>query len=135
VTINNEKAWLARLLHNLCVDLHRSNRRRLDHMDRVREIQEIESSAAIQARKSPEEALLNGELARKMDAAITSLPTKLRAPLTMRLVNGESYPEIAERLELSNENARKRVQQARALLRERLRAYNPVMERTRGSRS
>jgi len=43
--------------------------------------------------------------------------------LIMRLVRGDEYSEIAEILNISNDNARKRVQQARAILRQKLASH------------
>ncbi|HZH13088.1 MAG TPA: sigma factor-like helix-turn-helix DNA-binding protein [Archangium sp.] len=43
---------------------------------------------------------------------VQQLPEPLRAPLVMRFREGKSYPEIAERLKLTQCNTRKRIQLA-----------------------
>jgi RNA polymerase sigma factor (sigma-70 family) len=118
--IINERAWFARLLHNICIDIHRSNKRRFNLSEKVKEVVEIDSSAMENVELTPEAELLNTELGKMIYAAIQKLQTKLKEPLIMRLVQGEEYSTIAERLGISNDNARKRVQQARAILRREL---------------
>jgi len=118
--INNERAWFARLLHNICIDLHRANSRRFRLNEKVKEVVEIDNSPTENVDLSPEGELLNSELGRFIYEAIETLPVKLKVPLVMRLVEGEEYAVIAEKLCISNDNARKRVQQARAILRRQL---------------
>ncbi|MBO6827259.1 MAG: RNA polymerase sigma factor [Sneathiella sp.] len=118
--INNERAWFARLLHNICIDLHRANTRRFRLNEKVKEVVEIDNTPTENVDLSPEGELLNSELGALISGAINKLPPKLKAPLVMRLVEGEEYADIAERLGISNDNARKRVQQARAILRRHL---------------
>ncbi len=118
--ITNERAWFARLLHNICIDIHRSNRRRNRLNDKVKEIIDIDVSAVETADQTPEAELMNSELGASVMTAINDLPEKIRAPLVMRLVKGEDYDYIAKTLGITNDNARKRVQQARAVLRRKL---------------
>ncbi|SLN57681.1 RNA polymerase sigma factor [Oceanibacterium hippocampi] len=130
--IRNARAWLARLLHNHCIDVHRANQRRNDQISEVKSMQDGDVSVFAAAPRSPEEELWNTQLARELDSAIRELPNPLRSAFTLRLVQGEDYPEIAAQLRISNENVRKRVQQARALLRQRLAGYRKEMNaRTR----
>ncbi len=118
--ITNERAWFARLLHNICIDIHRSNKRRSKLSDKVKEIVTIDTSAVETVELTPEAELLNTELGRSLIAAINDLPEKMQQPLVMRLVKGDSYDDIGEALGITNDNARKRVQQARAALRRKL---------------
>ncbi|MGB7059886.1 MAG: sigma factor-like helix-turn-helix DNA-binding protein, partial [Geitlerinemataceae cyanobacterium] len=46
-----------------------------------------------------------------------------RYPFVMRFCREMSYADIAQKLELSNSNARKRIQQARSLLKKQLAPY------------
>lgn len=119
-TIINERAWLARLLHNICIDTHRSNKRRGDLVERVKEVSEIQELSIVTSEPSPEQALLNSELGNHIKQAIDGLPEKIRIPIILRLVRGDDYAEIATRLNISNDNVRKRVQQGRAILRDKL---------------
>ncbi|TNE38633.1 MAG: RNA polymerase sigma factor, partial [Alphaproteobacteria bacterium] len=118
--ISNERAWFARLLHNICIDRHRSNSRIRNLYDRIKEINNIDFTVLENGTPTPEHSLLNNELGRIMTRAIGELPDRLRAPVILRLVQGEEYDDIARALGISNDNARKRVQQARILLRQSL---------------
>ncbi|MBE7637835.1 sigma-70 family RNA polymerase sigma factor [Sneathiella sp. P13V-1] len=118
--IKNERAWFARLLHNICIDLHRSNKRRFRLKEKVKEVVEIDNSPLENVELSPEGELMNTELGKAILLAIDKLPANLQAPLVMRLIEGDDYKVIAERLNISNDNARKRVQQARSILRRQL---------------
>lgn len=123
--INNERAWFARLLHNICIDRHRANKRRFQLGERVKEVKTIDESAIETVVLTPEGQLLNSELGQAMYEAICQLAEKLQKPLVMRLVHGDEYDVIATRLGISNDNARKRVQQARAILRKNLVDFKP----------
>ncbi len=118
--ISNERAWFARLLHNICIDIHRSNKRRFNLSEKVKEVVSIDISESENVDVTPEAELLNSELGNTLVRAIRDLPDKLQEPLIMRLVKGEEYDFIAMSLDISNDNARKRVQQARAILRKKL---------------
>jgi len=54
---------------------------------------------------------------RDLAERLVALPNHLREPLVMRLIEDLSYAEIAERLNLTNATARKRVQLAPERLR------------------
>ncbi len=118
--ILNERAWLSRILYNICIDIHRYRRRftepaTLNDQDMVEEgldwfHQKVE--------QSPEEALLAREQSQELNKHIQTLPPGLRVPLVMRFYQGMSYPEIAAELKLTVCNARKRVQLAYSQLRE-----------------
>ena len=58
----------------------------------------------------------------RIAAAIAELPPPLRDAARMRFFDEQSYEAMSARLSITCDNARKRVQQARAFLRDRLRA-------------
>lgn len=118
--ISNERAWFARLLHNICIDRHRANKRIRNLYEKVKEISAIDLAAVETRQMTPEGNLLNSELGARLRAAIEELPERLRVPVILRLVQGEDYDDIARKLGISNDNVRKRVQQGRFLLRETL---------------
>lgn len=114
--IENPRAWLKRLVHNLCVDLHR-------HRGREAKLDKLEAIADSRAAESPETLLLRRELDKYIRGAISSLPLSLREPFILRCHRQLPYSEIARQLNLSNANARKRIQKARSHLRAELSLY------------
>jgi len=67
--------------------------------------------------------MLNQELGEMIRRALAELPDALRGPVTMRLVDDEPYALISEMFRISEANARKRIQQAREILQQRLETY------------
>jgi RNA polymerase sigma-70 factor (ECF subfamily) len=119
--IINERAWLARVLRNRCMDSHR--RRTAAPLAPHRQAADDEDPDIADTNPSAEDLLLNRELGRVLGEALAELPDMLRGPVTMRLVHEETYSSISEAYMITEANARKRIQQARELLRQRLRNY------------
>jgi RNA polymerase sigma-70 factor (ECF subfamily) len=118
--IMNYRAWLTRLIRNLCIDMRREQRTYSRALERFAlEDHEPPPSSA----RHPEEEHLHREIEHRVRDAIRALPLKLREPCELRFLEELSYDEIAERLGVSNEAARKRIQQARVLLQDELSAH------------
>jgi RNA polymerase sigma factor (sigma-70 family) len=113
--IENLEAWLTRLTCNVCLDIHRERQRITDR--RV----EVDENVAL-VEQSPEDDYLACEVRRIIFLAIDELPATLRDAAQLRFLQETSYPAMARRLSITVENARKRVQQARAILRQRIKA-------------
>ncbi len=114
------RPWALRILYNLCIDQMRARSRGV-LLDRGDEEQVCESPRGHLAR--PDHEVFRGELGTALDQAIAALPPRLRRTFELRFLEVMPYTEIAEQLEISEENARKRIQQARILLRRELREY------------
>lgn len=121
--IANPKAWLIRLTYNLCVDWQRQRNRSAFGVDNVEELTSSVTDAAISTFESPESMALRREMGEEIRRAIDELPPRLRYPFVMRFCREMSYADIAQQLDLSNSNARKRIQQARSLLQKQLAPY------------
>jgi RNA polymerase sigma-70 factor (ECF subfamily) len=121
--ITNLRAWLTRLTHNLCIDIHRERRRKAMQMEDIEEIAARGSSAVISCLNSPEDALLHHELGQYIRRAIDTLPSRLRNPFMLRYCHQIAYQDIAQQLALSLNNVYKRIQQARDILQKRLSRY------------
>lgn len=121
--ITNLRAWLTRLTHNLCIDIHRERRRKAMQIEDIEEVAARESSAVISFFDSPEEALLHHELGQYIRRAIDTLPSRLRNPFILRYYHQIAYQDIAQQLALSLNNVYKRIQQAREILQKRLSRY------------
>lgn len=121
--ITNFRAWLTRLIHNLCIDIHRERRRKAMQMESIEEIAARDNSAVISCLDSPELALLYHEFGQYLRRAIDTLPSRLRTPFVLRYYHQISYQEIAQQLAISLDNVYKRIQQARDILQKRLSRY------------
>ncbi|MEO6589335.1 MAG: sigma-70 family RNA polymerase sigma factor [Pyrinomonadaceae bacterium] len=67
--------------------------------------------------------LIESEEKRVIARAIATLPEKYRAPIVLRDIEGKTYDEIAEILELGLGTTKSRISRARGLLKEKLKHY------------
>lgn len=119
--IRNYSAWLQQMARNLCIDIHRQRRRRAVGCD---VLEEVAPAAPGKSRAdNPADYVLQQELQEFWRGAIAALPPKLRAVMVLRVQQDYSYEEIADQLDLSVANVRKRVSQARHILRRRFADY------------
>jgi RNA polymerase sigma factor (sigma-70 family) len=117
-SILNVEAWLTRLSCNICIDIQRERVRISRNAVSASDGTDIAETVA--SADSPEERCSATEIGTLIAIAIRELPAMLRTAAQLRFVDEVSYPEMAERLAITAENARKRVQQARRMLKERL---------------
>ncbi|HEX5708374.1 MAG TPA: sigma-70 family RNA polymerase sigma factor [Pyrinomonadaceae bacterium] len=117
------RGWLARLTHNLCVDIHRERKRNGGPLRSLDEFTPENVEAAGGSAESPEDSLLRREMELYLRLMIARLAPNLRTPFVLRFFHDIPYGEIAAQLNLSSENVRKRIQQARAVLQDNLRQY------------
>lgn len=117
--LENAKAWLVRVVCNTSIDLLRRRNREWD----LRAVpQEDEPDGSDLERQqapgpNPEERYLQRERMRQLCRSLRTLPRHLRRPLLQHTVRGLSYAQMAKRSKLTEVNLRKRVQDARQLLR------------------
>jgi RNA polymerase sigma-70 factor, ECF subfamily len=71
----------------------------------------------------PDENLIVSEQSTTIARAIATLPEKYRAPIVLRDVEGKSYEEVAQIMELGLGTTKSRISRARKLLREKLESY------------
>ena len=121
--ITNVKAWLTRMTHNLCVDLHRRHNRSAKGVENFEEIAVGEQNILASSAYSPESTMLRSELAMVIRQRINALSPRLRDPFILRFYKNMSYQEIAQKLNISKDNAYKRIQEARKFLQKPLQRY------------
>jgi len=114
--IENLQAWLTRLTRNVCADIHREQQR-LTIGGLVGEEIAADELRAADPSPSPEDVVLSNEMRVRLQRAIDSLPPLLRSVAQMRFLREASYEAIARTLSITEPTARKRVQQARTVLR------------------
>jgi RNA polymerase sigma factor (sigma-70 family) len=121
VGVKNFKAWLIKLTHNLCVDIHRERNRggrRVESLDAFGSEFEFVSQE-----ENPVLAATRREQEKFVACAIDELPTRLRETFILHFYEELSHQEIAQQQSISYDNVCKRISQARAFLREELRGY------------
>ena len=110
------RAWLLRIAANACTDELRRRRRRpqisLDADDSAGSAFDLPDTSS-----SPEEWALRREMVSHIQAALMRLPTDQRAAVVLRDVQGLSYEETAEILDVSLGTVKSRLSRGRARLR------------------
>jgi RNA polymerase sigma-70 factor (ECF subfamily) len=101
--------WLSQVARNQHIDSERERQAQERRNDNLGYIYETVGYQA----PSPEQDLLNRELAQHIRRAFELLPTRLALAARLRFVEDASYEEIANELAISQANARKRIQEAR----------------------
>lgn len=71
----------------------------------------------------PDRELVDDEQGRVIAKAIATLPPKYRVPVILRDIEGKTYEEIAQILELGLGTTKSRISRARGLLKEKLKNY------------
>lgn len=121
--VANFKAWLTRLTHNLCVDIHRECSRTANRVE-VEDIERIgEKKGLVSVDNTSIRALETDEKRMVIRRAIDNLPTRLCETFILHFYRELSHQEIVEEQGISYQNVCKRISQARAVLREELRGY------------
>ncbi|MXY29028.1 sigma-70 family RNA polymerase sigma factor [Candidatus Poribacteria bacterium] len=124
------KTWMYHIAANLCKNELRNrgrrNRYRVDNVvdgngdsERIDLIESAPADAAFQ----PEVALERKELHDAIQSAIAELPEQYRVPLVLRDLQGLSYDEISETLELRSGTTKSRINRARLMLKDKLKSY------------
>lgn len=127
--------WLYRLSMNLCIDLKR--REPSGRVVATPELGDLERMATLESRpaehrhwrnheEAPDEAVERGELRDAVARAITALPDVARETLILREVEGLSYSEIAEAMDIPKGTVMSRLHYARRRVQETLRAAGAI---------
>ena len=106
------RAWLHRILTNVCFDEGDRRRREVRAFDRAASLAELDCP--------PADEVLDIDRAyaqREVATALASLPVAYREALELRYVEQLSFREVADATGVSEENARARVHRGRAALR------------------
>lgn len=116
--IADERSWALAVTYHVCMDLYRERvRRREEPIDAVDEPPVLSTPV-----DDPERRVLAKELERVVIDAIRELPERLQSAMWLYVWSG-SYRDVAALLSITQDNARKRVQEARTAMRVRLTEY------------
>lgn len=119
------EAWLTRLTCNVCLDIKKERCRGSRKSEMLDEGVLTRREASLPEAPTPEDVVLVTQIGHGIRRAIAELPPPLRVVAELRFVQEVGYGVIAEFLSITEANARKRVQQARELLRPRLVDFAP----------
>jgi RNA polymerase sigma-70 factor (ECF subfamily) len=103
------RAWLHRILTNVCHD--EGNRRRRQHG-----LEEKVAALPVETGEDPIEETVLHDTVRVMSEALKDLPESYREALVLRYVDGLSFRDVAEATGTTEENARARVHRGRVAL-------------------
>jgi len=114
------EAWLTRLTCNVCLDIKKERGRGVRKAESLDEQSLTRREATLPEPLSPEDVCHLSQMRESIRDAISRLPETLRVVALMRFAQEASYTTIANHLGITEANARKRVQQARMMLRPQL---------------
>lgn len=108
--------WLVRILLNECL----AQRKRRQKTDTHHNTEEMETKPSIH---TPSNILLNKELGKVLENALTQLPEKYRMVFVLREIEEMSTRETGEALGIEEPNVKVRLNRAKTMLRENLNGY------------
>lgn len=121
------KAWLMRIVTNVCYDQLRARQRRpTDSLDDLLADPE-HAPVLINGREGPEAHAMREELSRAIQACIGLLPADQRITLVLSDVQGMNYQEIADTTGVSVGTVKSRLSRARAKLRDALLEHRELL--------
>ena len=112
-------SWLYRIAINAARTARRRKRVETSSLDRLREAGQVAEDLSPDA--APDHGLTSEERVRVIRSALAEIAEEFRQPLILREMDGLSYDEIAEALEIPTGTVRSRIFRARQELTEKLR--------------
>ena len=118
--------YIYRIATNLAIsEIRRRKRRRLLSLTGLFQAED-DSTVEFQppdTRILPDAELVEDERSKTIARAIAALPEKYRVPVVLRDIEGKTYDEIAEIMELGLGTTKSRISRGRGLLKEKLQHY------------
>ena len=117
--------WVYRITMNTCLDeLRRKKNRQNTSLDNLVDM----GWSPTDDGAGPEKQALMHEMREKMHGAIRELPDDMRAAVVLRDIQGFSYDEIAQMLEINVGTIKSRISRGREKLREKLKEYSELFD-------
>lgn len=125
---SNLRAWLYRILTNTFINQYRSRQRRPDETDMGEQedlflFRRLGGLEAVRANRSAEDELMDFFTDSTVKEALDDLPENFRIPVLLADVDGFSYKEIAEMLDIPIGTVMSRLHRGRKALQKRLYDY------------
>jgi RNA polymerase sigma-70 factor, ECF subfamily len=120
------RSWLSRITTNLFYDELRKRKRHRAPLSLDQPLLTAEGSLdwdLADTKSGPQESLATQEFHEKLNRAIADLPEAFRTTIILRELEGLSYEEIAESLQVSVGTVKSRIARARRRLQEELQPY------------
>jgi len=122
------KSYLMRIVSNRCYDeLRRRKRRPATSFEDFGAVDEEANPVLTNGHERPEEYAERQEMSRVIQAGIETLPPDQRITLVLSDVQGLSYQEIAEAMDVSLGTVKSRLARARGKLRDYLRSQGELL--------
>ena len=121
--------WLYRLSYNVCIDYERKRKRRVITYSLEDDTYFLDPHLT-DDRFSPEVQWENRQLKEEIQKALLELSAEHRMMVLMRDVQGLSYKEIAEVLEIGEGTVKSRIFRAREAMRKKLTASGNILEKS-----
>lgn len=120
--VNDEKilkpfSWICRLAYNICMDIQRDQKRQRDLCEKVSHNPEL-FYFSVTSTEPLVDVIQRDEAIESLSMAIKRLPEDLQIVIQYRFIDELEYPKIADMLQLSQANVRKKIQLARRQLRD-----------------
>ncbi|WP_295350460.1 RNA polymerase sigma factor RpoE [uncultured Succinivibrio sp.] len=113
--------WLYRIVVNAAKTYLESNSKRKNHIDvDSEEFQSIDSQGVLTSRESPDKIIESQELQQVILSAMNELPEELRQAIMLREVDGMSYEDMADLLQIPIGTVRSRIFRARQFIEEKM---------------
>ena len=113
--------WLYRIVVNAAKTYLESNSKRKNHIDvDSEEFQSIDSQGVLTSRESPDKIIEAQELQQVILSAMSELPEELRQAIMLREVEGMSYEDMADLLQIPIGTVRSRIFRARQFIEEKM---------------
>ncbi len=124
----NCKAWLYRIMKNTFINNYRKTKKHQNETsyEEIEEVLDAEVDAPA-ATADPQASFENSRLREEVAEALEALPGDYRSALSLSLVDGFSYKEIAKRMGCPIGTVMSRIHRGRLILKEKLK---PIAEET-----
>ncbi len=113
--------WLYRIVVNAAKSYLEANSKRKNHIDvDSEEFQSIDSQGVLASKESPDRIIESQELQQVILGAMKELPEELKQAIMLREVEGMSYEDMADLLQIPIGTVRSRIFRARQFIEDRM---------------
>lgn len=108
--------WMYRVAHNVCINILSKKQQELVPLDNIIDFEPSSPDAQTQ----PEVSFEQKERQRLISKALSELPEQFRIPLALKYIEGFSYKEISDHLQLPESTIETRLFRGRKMMQKKL---------------